>query len=396
MSEFSRRGFIGSAAVAASLAGLNAAADEEFPYRNNVPDPLLAGDELPTFKFELEKSTGRVIGGSFGKEATVKQLPISKGIAGVSMRLEPGAMRELHWHATAAEWAFVIEGRVRTTVIDPQGRAETNDFDPGDIWYFPRGHGHMLECLGNKPAHFILIFDNGYFSEFGTFSITDWMGHTPRHLLAKNFGLPESAFEGFPKDEVYFARGPVPSETIPPNLQGALTSPQQTHRYRMLAQEPHSIYKWGREWRVGADRFPISRTVTGVILDVEPGGLRELHWHPTSDEWQYVIEGQVSVTLFGSHGRYRTETLNRGDVGYIPQGYGHSVENIGERSCRVLIGFNTGHYEAIDLSMWIAGNPLDVLATNFGKRRSIFEKFPHQRVFIAPPDPSHPGERELD
>ena len=81
--------------------------------------PLLADKELPTFKFALEKSTGKVIGGSFGKEATVLQLPISKGIAGVSMRLEPGAMRELHWHATAAEWAFVIEGRVRTTVIEP-------------------------------------------------------------------------------------------------------------------------------------------------------------------------------------------------------------------------------------------------------------------------------------
>ena len=134
MSELSRRGFIGSAAAAASLVGLNAAADEEFSFKNNVPDPLLAGDELPTFKFELEKSEGKVIGGSSGKEATVKQLPISKGIAGVSMRLEPGAMRELHWHATAAEWAFVLEGRVRTTVIDPQGRAETNDFEPGDIW----------------------------------------------------------------------------------------------------------------------------------------------------------------------------------------------------------------------------------------------------------------------
>jgi len=320
MSELSRRGFIGSAAAAASMVGLNAAADEEFSFKNNVPDPLLAGDELPTFKFELEKSEGKVIGGSYGKEATVKQLPISKGIAGVSMKLEPGAMRELHWHATAAEWAFVIEGRVRTTVIDPRGRAETNDFEPGDIWYFPRGHGHMLECLGNKPAHFILIFDNGYFSEFGTFSITDWIGHTSKHLLAKNFGLPESAFEGFPKDEVYFARSPVPPETVQPNHQGPLTSPPDTHKYRMLAQEPHSIHKGGREWRVGADRFPISKTVTGVILDLEPGGLRELHWHPTSDEWQYVIEGQISVTLFGSHGRYRVETLNKGDVGYIPQG----------------------------------------------------------------------------
>ena len=92
-------------------------------------------------------------------------------------------------------------------VVDPAGLAETNDFDPGDVWYFPRGHGHMLQCLGDKPCHFILIFDNGYFSEFGTFSITDWIGHTPPALLAKNFGLPESTFANFPKDEVYFAIG---------------------------------------------------------------------------------------------------------------------------------------------------------------------------------------------
>src|SRR3979490_2649067 len=110
----------------------------DFVFKNNVGDPRLSAYELPTFKFELEKSEGKVIGQSSGKEATVKQLPISKGIAGVSMRLEPGAMRELHWHATAAEWAFVIEGHVRTTAIDPQGNSETNEFGPGTVWYFPR------------------------------------------------------------------------------------------------------------------------------------------------------------------------------------------------------------------------------------------------------------------
>jgi oxalate decarboxylase len=118
------------------------------------------------------------------------------------------------------------------------------------------------------------------------------------------------------------------------------------------------------------------------------------HWHPNADEWQYVIDGRVGVTMFGSHGRYRTETLNKGDIGYIPQGYGHSIENLGDKPCRVLIGFNSGHYEAIDLSMWIAGNPIDVLATNFGKPASLFEEFPRDRVFIAPPGPSRPGVRE--
>ena len=388
MTDSTRRFFLGTTgatAVASLLAGTKDANAGDASFMNNVPDPLLAGHELPTFKFALEKSEGKVIGGSSGKEATVEQLPISKGIAGVSMRLEAGAMRELHWHATAAEWAYVIEGRVRTTVIDPEGYAETNEFEPGDIWYFPRGHGHMLQCLGKEPCHFILIFDNGYFSEFGTFSITDWLGHTPKALLSKNLGLPESAFADLPKDEVYFARGPIPPEPAAPPHRGKLVSPPDSHKFRMTAQEPHSIHTGGREWRIGQDLFPISRTVTGVKLELEPGGLRELHWHPNADEWQYVLEGKVHVTMFGSHGRYRTETLEKGDVGYIPQGYGHSIENASDTGpAHVLIGFNTGNYQAIDLSLWLAGNPDDVLTTNFGLPEEVVAKLPRDRVFIAP------------
>jgi hypothetical protein len=157
MSNLQRREFLAAAGFVAAAAALTRPKSAEAgdpSFMNNVPDPILAGDELPTFKFELEKSEGKVIGHSSGKEATGKQLPISKGIAGVSMRLEPGAMREPHWHATEAEWAFVIEGRVRTTVITPEGAAETNDFDPGDVWYFPprlRPHAG-LECLGDRPT----------------------------------------------------------------------------------------------------------------------------------------------------------------------------------------------------------------------------------------------------
>jgi mannose-6-phosphate isomerase-like protein (cupin superfamily) len=81
--------------------------------------------------------------------------------------------------------------------------------------------------------------------------------------------------------------------------------------------------------------FPISKTVTGEVLDLDPGGLRELHWHPSADEWQYVIEGQINVTMFGSHGRFRAEDLEKGDVAYVPQGYGYSIENTGDNPCRV-------------------------------------------------------------
>ena len=50
-----------------------------------------------------------------------------------------------------------------------------------------------------------------------------------------------------------------------------------------------------------------------------------------------MLCGDFSVTLFGSHGRWREETLSKEDVGYIPQGFGHSVENIGADKARILI-----------------------------------------------------------
>jgi len=351
-------------------------------FQNNIPDPVTSGDQLPTFKFELEKTEGRVMGTSYGKEATVEQLPISKGIAGVSMRMEPGVMRELHWHATAAEWAFVTEGRVRTTVIDPEGCSETNDFEPGDVWYFPRGHGHVIETLGDKPCHFILVFDNGYFSEFGTFSITDWIGHAPKELLAKNFALPASAFDSFPKNEVYFAKGKVPPPVAAPPLQG-WKLPPLTHKYSLMSQKAYETFNGGREWRVESSQFPISTTMTGVVLEMDAGALRELHWHPNAVEWQYVLSGEFNVTMFGSKGRWSAEQIRQGDVAYIPQGFGHSIENIGGDRARILIVFNNGHYQTIDLSQWLAGNPADVLATNFGQDSSLFDRFPRKDVFMT-------------
>jgi oxalate decarboxylase len=73
-------------------------------------------------------------------------------------------------------------------------------------------------------------------------------------------------------------------------------------------------------------------------------------------------------------------------LSWIPQGYGHSIENVGAKPCRVLIGFNAGGNETIDLSEWIAGNPTDVLATNFSKPAPLFEKFPRNDVFISSKD----------
>src|ERR1700678_1704552 len=179
-----------------------------------APSEEIKSDELEPFKYDIESETGWVGPGGSAKEATVKQLPVSQSIAGVSMRLEPGAIRELHWHALAAEWAYVLTGRCRTTVITPNGQAEVDDFEEGDTWYFPRGHGHAIQNPGPGPCHFLLGFDNGHFSEFGTFSITDWIAHTDPAIASRVLNIAPSVLAQFPKKELYIGPGAVPSAAL--------------------------------------------------------------------------------------------------------------------------------------------------------------------------------------
>jgi oxalate decarboxylase len=341
-------------------------------------------EELPTFRYPLEQQRGRVFPAGSAKEAAVRQFPISTGIAGVSMRLAPGGLRELHWHAIAAEWAFVVRGRCRTTVIAPDQRSETNDFGPGDVWYFPRGHGHAIQGLGPDECHFILVFDSGSFSEFGTFSVTDWMGHTRPEILSKALGLPASTFSGLPRSERYIVAGRVPPERPAPPRQGGLGTPPQTHRYPLLGQRPHARFAGGTEYRVSAHEFPISTTMTGVIVDLEAGALREPHWHPHANEWFYLLSGQIRVTAFGSSGRARTEDFRPGDVGYVPRGFGHYLENTGTGPCRILVVFDSGEYQEISLSTWLAANPTQMVADNLGLTDATAARLPDHRVFIAP------------
>ena len=271
-------------------------------------------------------------------------------------------------------------------MIGPDGTSEINDFDPGDVWYFPRGHGHMLQGLGPGETHFVLIFDDGAFSEFGTFSTTDWLGHTPPEVLSKTLWPSRLGFRDVSQGRAlhrsgpHSARGstgPSPGRREDSSPDASLSADVATAAFRFAG---------GEERRVSALEFPISTTMTGVVLDLKPGGLRELHWHPNADEWQYYVTGKARMTVFGSNGRVRTEDFQQGDAGYVPRGYGHYVENVGDEPLRVLIGFNSGDYQEISLSTWLAANPDAVLADNFKVDDALVAKLPKKRVFIASKD----------
>src|SRR5712692_6569362 len=207
-----RRELIGTASLAAAgtamLSASNARPQQPSYQMGKNPGKH---EPLQDFKYDLENSKGWEGEGGSAKEVTVEEFPVSKSIAGVSMRLKPGGIRELHWHAIAAEWAFVITGKLRTTVVNPNGEssAATDEFEPGDIWYFPKGYGHSIQNIGHEEAHFLLGFDDGHFSEFGTFSITDWVAHTPVNVVERNLGLSSDVISTLPKKEAYIVPGKI-------------------------------------------------------------------------------------------------------------------------------------------------------------------------------------------
>jgi oxalate decarboxylase len=213
------------------------------PVEKQNPDVLVAPDTdagtVPNLKWPFALSHNRVLSGGWARETTTRELPISTEIAGVNMRLTPGGIRELHWHKEA-EWAYIIAGSCRISVLDEEGRLFLDDLGVGDLWYFPSGLPHSIQGLADG-VEFLIAFDSGDFSENETFLITDWLERTPREVLAKNFAVEESAFDGLPSDIAHtrymFAAAVPPSLTddapANPGVQ-----PPQSYTWHMHAQEP--------------------------------------------------------------------------------------------------------------------------------------------------------------
>ena len=382
--KLSRRELIGAASAAtvgAAMmpASIMAAQEEKQSYQVGK-DPG-KHEPIPNFKFDIEATTGWVGEAGSAKEATIAEFPASQNIAGVSMRLKPGGIRELHWHAIAAEWALVLKGTVRTTVISPNSQAATDVFEPGDIWYFPKGHGHALQNISNEEAHFVLGFDDGHFSEFGTFSITDWMARTPAHLVARNLNLEPATVSNLPKKELYIMPGKIPANALEANLADDLETSQSPHKFR-LYKMPAVTFPGGWQRIVTAKEFPINNTLTSVMQYLEPGALRELHWHPNSDEWQYYIGGKARVTVFGAHGRAKTEEFGPGQIGFIQQGFGHYVEQVGSEPTQFFALFNSPVFEEISISKWLAGNPASLIADNFLITKDEVARLPRKTLGI--------------
>ena len=316
---------------------------------------------IPNMKFSFGLAHMRLLAGGWARQVTVRELPIATTLAGVNMRLNPGGVRELHWHKEA-EWAYMLQGRARISAVDQEGRNFLDDMGVGDLWYFPAGIPHSIQGL-EQGCEFLLVFDDGSFSEDSTFLMSDWFTHTPKDVLAKNFGVAANEFDGLPSDidhTRYMFPVPVPGPLSSDKVSSPYGEVPQTFSHRMLAQEPIKI-SGGTVRITDSTNFPISTTIAAALVEVEPGAMRELHWHPNNDEWQYYIEGQGRMTVFAAEHKSRTFDFQAGDVGYVPFAMGHYIENTGDTKLSFLEMFKSNRFADVSLNQWMALTPPELV-----------------------------------
>ena len=337
---------------------------------------------LPNLRFSFSDAHVRQETGGWTRQVTVRELGISKNIAGVNMRLNAGGVRELHWHK-AAEWAFMLYGSARITAIDAEGRNFVDDVGVGDLWYFASGIPHSIQGLNPDGAEFLLVFDDGDFDEDNTFLITDWFKHTPNEVLAKNFGVSAALFGQTPDpSERYIFPAPVPGSLASDKISGAIAMPQPLS-HRMLQQQPIKT-KSGSVRITDSSVFPASKNIAAALVEVEPGGMRELHWHPNTDEWQYYIEGQARMGVFAAAGQARTFDFMAGDVGYVPFATGHYIENTGNTPLRFLEMFKSSYYADVSLNQWMALTPPELVEAHLNLDKQVMAALRKEKIPVVP------------
>jgi len=117
-----------------------------------------------------------------------------------------------------------------------------------------------------------------------TFNLDDWLAKTPKSILAKSFGLPESTFDNLPKTNPYIQNSTTGSPARQRNITGGAGElvADASYVYRTFSHAPEPAPGGaGVWWKIDSTNFPISKTIASTYVVLEPKGIRELHWHPT-------------------------------------------------------------------------------------------------------------------
>ncbi|PVH85362.1 Bicupin, oxalate decarboxylase/oxidase [Cadophora sp. DSE1049] len=312
--------------------------------------------------------TGKQSG--YARQQNSQQLPAATDFAGVDMRLAPGAYREMHWH-TANEWSLIMKGSVRLSAVNEKGESFIDDVGAGDVWFFPAGVPHSIQAL-DEGVEFLLVFDDGSFSEDATFFVTEMFLQNPKEVLSKNLEAPISAFDQIPQDELYIFDGtPAPANISAQNQTGpaGILSYNESYTYHWSQQKPY-VVPGGSVKIIDTTTFPIAKDFASALVTIKPGAMREMHWHLTSDEWNFFLQGSARITVYMAPDSANTFDYTAGDVGYIPQ------------DVIFLEVLKQPVFSDISVAQWLALTPKQVVKDHLHLPDSVLDRLTKQKTYL--------------
>jgi oxalate decarboxylase len=142
----------------------------------------------------------RYDGGSF-QQASEVNFPILKGqeASVLLLTLQPGGIREPHWHPSAWEINIVIKGVAAWVVIDGNGNHESFDQHVNDIVFAPQGSFHYFENRGPDDMTIVIIQNTSAPEDKDNIGIGESLSRLPPRVLSAVFGVPAETFNSFKK-----------------------------------------------------------------------------------------------------------------------------------------------------------------------------------------------------
>jgi oxalate decarboxylase len=211
------------------------------------------------------------------------------------------------------------------------------------------------------------------------------MAHTPTDVVAKNFGVSEKSLANMPKKEKFIFQTAVPGPLAEDKriAAGTLGPSPIDFAFRTMDMPPTRSNKSGDVRIIDSKNFKVT-TTSAAIVTVKPGGVRELHWHPNADEWQYFYAGKGRMTVFTTGGRARTMDFESGDVGYIQKTLPHYIENTGATDLKFLEMFKSPYYQDLALSEWLSHTPPELVAAHLNLDKATLDAIPREETITMP------------
>lgn len=318
---------------------------------------------MSTHRFDFQHAC-QVHACAGGKRELLTRL---EGMSVATIELAPGGVREPHWHPNASEMTYCLAGKALVTIFAPNNVRHSFTLEKGEVVFFPQGYLHHLENIHDGPSKFLVCFNHDLPEDLNISSTLQ--GMSP-HVVAATFGVQESLVTPlFTSKEAFFA---LKKERKFHDV-GVLPSPFKMNLEKI---QPQLVGTGGYAKIANIHSLKVCEGFSLFSLVINQQGIREPHWHPNAVELNYVISGRAKVTIVSPGGTKEQFTLGVHEGSYIPRGYFHAIENIGDKDLHMAVYFNNSEPSDIGLSGAFSAYSQEVLAATFGVESSVFTHIP--------------------